>query len=193
MTISHKEDICSLTCRILNVQVGYLTYSLIDSQVYINFIFVEPTCRRQGIAKSLIRHLTSMYDYDIIHPGMTTELGQSLLDSMDKEFEYYRDKIGSKHLPYSVIEALRTCCRGVATLVNNIYVFGYAEGYKKTLQSIHYAELEYMSPVPISEVTDIADWIVGSATNNHDITDPIPTWVISTLHKLGVDTNFLIA
>ena len=59
--------------------VGFLDYSKLEDEIYVQMISVEPEYRRQGIATEMLKKLDSLYPDTEFEPGMSTDEGAQLL------------------------------------------------------------------------------------------------------------------
>jgi hypothetical protein len=73
---------CTLSIRILDVQVGYIDFSEFDDIAHIQMIDIYPHYRRQGLGTRLIAELQARYPYQEIEWGATTPLGAKLRASL---------------------------------------------------------------------------------------------------------------
>lgn len=67
--------------------VGKVEYNEYQGKPYISWIEVEPSLRKQGIGKRMIRYLQNQYPDEEIKVGGTTDLGTKFFDKLSKTFE----------------------------------------------------------------------------------------------------------
>ncbi len=67
--------------------VGKIEYNEYQGKPHVSWIEVEPSLRKQGIGKRMIKYLQNQYPDEEIKIGGTTDLGTKFFDKLPKSFE----------------------------------------------------------------------------------------------------------
>jgi GNAT superfamily N-acetyltransferase len=72
--------------------IGKLSYSVYQNKPSISMIEVAPEYQKLGVGKKLIARMSQDYPYNQISWGYTTEPGEALRKSVDKDFQFYKNR-----------------------------------------------------------------------------------------------------
>ena len=84
--VGENEHKFKLVAKMKNKIVGKIEYALVDDVAHIEFINVDPKFQKQGIGTALMKKIVELYGAKNIIAGMTTDSGEKLLKSIEKDF-----------------------------------------------------------------------------------------------------------
>jgi hypothetical protein len=181
VTDSHNNQLDYILSAYVDGELGAsVTYSIYKGEVSIGLI--ESYIRGKSIGFELMKELCNRYGIENIDPGgYFTSDGVKLWDKVIKYFGFDRAKYMesiSKHLPVEIVDEIKD--EAIKQFVRNLVNLGREKAWKLILANPDIDRIKY----DLNDIAEIAEWIKGSKTNQNDITDVPPVFVMELVDSL---------
>ncbi len=167
-------------------EVAYADYSEFEDKVYIDNI--EAKIKGKGYGQMIMKHLADIYGYENLERSSLTPDGVKMRQKLDKHFNFDYEKhleSKNKHLKVETIENIKNPL--IKNFIFYMSKYGYQETWGKFKNLPEFLEMnktleEY--DLDWNDVSDIAEWVKGSKTNDNSPDEGVPHPVLSDLAKL---------
>ena len=138
-----------------------------------------------------LKHIANIYDvkqfklndrmfYTIILEKLDISTN---LDGLYEELERYFDELRNKHFNPEIIDKIKEKNKVIGEFLSDMIKIGYSETWDKWRDKIMSSN-ELTDIYDFNDISEIAEWVKGSVTNNHEIDEEPPKWVVEEIKKL---------
>jgi hypothetical protein len=167
--------------------LAYADFSKYDNKVYIDNI--ETKIKGFGYGQMIMKHLAGIYGYENLERSSLTPDGVKMRDKLDKHFNFDYNKhqeSKNRHLNLNVIENIKNPI--IKSFLMGVIKNGQSKTWSEFKTKPEFLDLNKKIDKELgfdfNEISDIAEWVKGSVTNDNLPEDDIPNWVLKDLSKL---------
>lgn len=177
---NHTVYMYSLNGHEYLAKVDYVNY-----KGEISISWVESIVKGKGYGQIIMQYLASKFGYENLQRSSLTDDGAKMRGKLDKfyNFDYAaHEESKNKHLPKSVIEQIKDPV--VKEFIRHMVNIGYTQAWELWKDTDDFKSLR--EKYDFNDISEIAEWIKGSKTNEHDPLDAPPDYIMDLLNELSV-------